>query len=68
MKKMILNALLGGLSVLVFIIIFTNIFGVDPSTFYKGLIEGTIVEKYYLDLIFFIFIVLALILKVRCID
>lgn len=62
MKKNILSGLLGGLSVLIFIIIFTNLFGVDPSTFYRNLVEDTFFEKYHLDIILYIFIVLALIL------
>jgi len=65
MKKKILFGLLSGLSVLVFIIIFTNIFGGDPSTVYNNLIEGTIFRKYYLDIILAGFIILAIILNYK---
>lgn len=58
MKKIIVGGLLGGLSVLVIIIIFTNLFGVDLSTFYKELMEETFLK----DIILVIFIALGLIL------
>lgn len=58
MKKIIVGGLLGGLSVLVIIIIFTNLFGVDLSTFYKELMEETFLK----DIILVVFIALGLIL------
>lgn len=65
MKKGISFGLLGGVSALVFIIIFTNIFGVDPSTAYNNLTEGTIFRKYYLDIILAGFVILAIILNYK---
>lgn len=65
MKKRITFGLISGLSVLVFIIIFTHIFGVDPSTIYNNLIEDTIFQKYYLDIILAVFIILAIIVDYK---
>lgn len=62
MKRTILSGLLGGLSVLIFIIIFTNLFGVDPFTFYESLVKDTFFKKYHLDLVFIILITLSMIL------
>lgn len=62
MKKIIIAGLLSGLGVLIFIIIFTNIFGVDPSTIYINVIEDTIFREYHLDIILAGFIILALVL------
>lgn len=62
MKKIITCGLLGGLIALVFIILFTNLFGVNPSTFYRDLIKDTFIQKYYLDVALIVLIALALIL------
>ena len=60
MKKNIVVGLVSGLSVLIFIIIFTNIFGVDPSTVYINLVKDTFFKKYHLDLLLDILITLAM--------
>lgn len=44
-------------------IIFASIFGVDHITFYKSSIAGTIIEKYHLDIIFCIILILVIIKK-----
>ncbi len=54
---------MGGLSVIVFTIIFASIFGVDHVTFYNSLMAGTIIEKYHLDIIFCIILILVIIKK-----
>ena len=61
MNKNFLVGLLSGLLVLIFIIIFTNIVGVDPSTVYINLIEDTIIRKYNLDILLATFIILAIV-------